>query len=88
MSKKIILILLILALTFSLIGCGSKIANKEKTDSSVSQLKNAKPVIVAPEVIEKNVQAATKTSDKLSTMGSELDSVDDFTVTDNSGLSN
>ena len=88
MSKKIIFIFLILALTFSLVGCGSKTTNKEKTDSSVSQLKNAKPIIVAPEIIKKNVQAATKTSDKLTTMGSELNSVDDFDVTDNSGLSN
>lgn len=88
MSKKVIMIFLILALTFSLVGCGSKTVNKLKTDSSVSQLKNAKPIIVAPEVIEKNVQAATKASDKLTSIGSKLDSVDEFDVIDNSGLSN
>jgi len=87
-SKKVVMIFLMLVLTFSLVGCGNKTVSKPKTDSSVSQLKKAKPITVAPEVIEKNVQAATKASDKLSDIGSKLDSVDDFDVIDNSGLSN
>lgn len=88
MSKKVIMIFLILALTFSLVGCGSKTASKQKTDSSVSQLKNTKPIIVAPEVIKKNIQAATKASNNLTSIGYKLDSIDDFDVKDNSGLSN
>ena len=92
MSKKLSMILLVLSLTVSLVGCGSKTADKQNgkltTDSSVSQLKNAKPVVVAPEVIKKNVKAATKASDKLTTIGSKLDSIDDFDVKDNSGLGN
>ena len=92
MSKKVIMIFLVLALTFSLVGCGSKAASKQKagltSDSSVSQLKNSKPIVVAPEVIKKNVQVATEASDKLTSIGSKLDSVDDFDVKDNSGLGN
>jgi len=92
MSKKVIITFLMLVLTFSLVGCGNKATSKQKvgvtTDSSVSQLKNAKPVVVAPEVIKKNVQAATKASDKLTATGSKLDSVDDFDVKDNTGLGN
>ena len=92
MSKKMIMIFLMLALIFSLAGCGSRLANTKKvevtSDSTGSKLKNAKPVVVAPEVIKKNVQAATKASDKLTSIGSKLDSVDDFDVKDNSGLGN
>ena len=92
MSKKIVIIFVMLVLTFSLAGCGNKAASKQEssatTNSSVSKLKNAKPVAIAPEVIERNVQAATKASDKLTVIGSKLDSVDDFDVKDNSGLDN
>ena len=92
MNKKVIKTFLVLALTFSLVGCGSKTASKQKvgvtSDSAVSQLNDAKPIFVAPEVIEKNVQAATKASDELTSIGSELDSVDAFDVQDNSGLDN
>lgn len=91
MNKKVIRTFLVLALVFSLVGCGSKTASEQKvgvtSDSGVS-LKQAKPIVVAPEVVEKNVQAATKASDKLTSIGSELDSVDDFDVQDNSGLDN
>lgn len=87
MSKKVIMIFLILALTFSLVGCGSKALSKEKTGSS-TQLKNPKPVVVAPEVIKKNVEAATDASDKLTSIGSQLDAVDDFDVKDDLGLDN
>ena len=91
MSKKVIKTFLVFALVISLVGCGGKTASKQKvgvtSDSGVS-LKEAKPVVVAPEVVEKNVQAATKASDKLTSIGSELDSVDDFDVQDNSGLDN
>ena len=92
MSKKISMIFLMLALTISLVGCGNKAASKQNvgltTDSSVSQLKNTKPIVVAPEVIKRNVQAATEASDKLTSIGSKLDSVDEFDVKDNSGLGN
>jgi hypothetical protein len=92
MNKKVSTIFLLLALTLSLVGCGSKVASKQKdtltTDSSVSQLKNAKPIVVAPEVIKKNVQAATEASDKLTSIGSNLDSVDDFDVKDDLDLGN
>ena len=92
MGKKVIMIFLILGLTFSLVGYGIKTVSKPKaglkTQSTVSQLKNAKPIVVAPEIIKKNVQAATKASDKLTSTGSKLDLVDDFDVKDNSGLEN
>jgi len=92
MGKKISMIFLMLALTISLVGCGNKATTKQKTeitiDSSVFQLKNTKPIVVAPEVVKKNIQAATKASDKLTSIGSKLDSVDDFDVIDNSGLVN
>jgi hypothetical protein len=83
---------LILGLSLAVVGCGSKAASEKKagitTDSSASQLKNSKPVVVAPEVVKKNIQAATQASDKLTSTGSKLDSVDDFDVKDNSGLTN
>lgn len=92
MRKKVILIFLILGLALAVVGCGSKAASEKKTgittDSSTSQLKNSKPVVVAPEVIKKNVEAATEASDKLTSTGSKLDSLDDFEVKDNSGLNN
>ena len=86
------MIFFMLALTISLVGCGNKATTKQKTeitiDSSVFQLKNTKPIVVAPEIVKKNVQAATEASDKLTTTGSQLDAVDDFDVEDNSGLGN
>ena len=92
MNKRVIMIFMMLVLTFSLVGCGNKAASKQKanatTDFSVSKLKNAKPIAIAPEIIHKNVQAATKASDNLTVIGSKLDSVDDFDVKDNSGLDN
>ena len=92
MRKKVILMFLILGLALAVVGCGSKAASEKKagitTDSSASQLKNSKPVVVAPEVVKKNVQAATQASDKLDTTGSKLDSLDDFDVKDNTGLTN
>ena len=92
MGKKVSIIFLMLALIISLVGCGNKAVSKQETglttDSSAAQLKNTKPIVVAPEVVKKNVQAATKASDKLTSIGSKLDSVDDFDVIDNSGLVN
>jgi hypothetical protein len=60
-------------------------ANANASDGS-SILKNSTPVKVDAAVLQKSTQQGAKVDSKLSSLDATLNSIDNFTVTDDSGI--